>query len=113
MPRYTVDADAGTVTDDVTGLLWQRAVPPEPCPSDGGLCNWRGWSDTEAYCAGLSLGGFSSGWRLPTMSALYSLIDTNDDAYIPSIDSTAFPGTPTDDFLATTPFDAPLNLTPH
>jgi hypothetical protein len=67
-PSYTDNGD-GTVTDNLTGLVWQQAVPPNPCGVDGssldgpGLC---GQADANKYCQGLNLGGYATGWRLPT-----------------------------------------------
>lgn len=79
--RYTV-AD-GTVTDNVTGLIWQQ-------PIDG----TGDFTQTQAaeYCSGLTLGGFTSGWRLPTRAELLSIVDASVPQF--SIDATAFPDLP-------------------
>lgn len=75
-PQYSDNQD-GTVTDNVTGLVWQQDAP-NPCPQDAvdagveGVCSWV---DANAYCAGLNLGAFPSGWRLPTLAELFSLVD--------------------------------------
>lgn len=93
--RYTITN--GTVYDTVTHLTWQQAVQNVS----------YAWSSTaaadsgQAYCQDLSLGGFSSGWRLPTMKELVSLVDVT--AHQPTIDSTAFPNTPSYSFLASSP----------
>ena len=55
--------------------------------------------NANTYCAGLSLGG--SGWRLPTLTELESIVDT---AYRPTIDPTAFPSTPADWFWTSSPY---------
>jgi N-acetylneuraminic acid mutarotase len=52
-----------TVQDTTTGLEWQRA-------DDG---TRRGQKDSDVYCANLSLGGLS-GWHLPNISELTSLV---------------------------------------
>lgn len=92
--EYVVSADGSTATDSVTGLVWQRAVPANPCPADGtGVCTWQ---DALKYCAELNLGGVSSGWRLPTMVELVSILDLG--VYDPAVDSTIFPGTPSAGF---------------
>jgi len=76
-----------TVTDNWTGLTWQRSVA-----SPG-----TGYSLAANYCTGLA-GGF----RLPTTKELLSLIDPT--AYSPAIDRNAFPNTPSaNDFWASTP----------
>jgi hypothetical protein len=67
MPRYTVNGDAGTVLDDVTGLVWQQSAPTE-------LYGWLETPDAGSaadYCQQLGLGG--GGWRVPTLPELFSL----------------------------------------
>lgn len=91
--RYTTSggADAGAsqliVHDTVTGLNWQQTLPATPCPADGaGLCTW---ADAQTYCANLSYGGISTGWRVPTQNELLSIVDFSQ--YNPAIDTTYFP----------------------
>lgn len=72
---YTVNPN-GTVTDKVTGLLWQQ--------TDGGEMTWEHARD---YCAALTLGG-KSGWRLPSNQELFSILDHNNGK--PAIDTGAF-----------------------
>jgi hypothetical protein len=60
---YTDNGD-GTVTDDVTGLMWQQT------PASAGLS----WEEANDYCESLELGGYDD-WRMPTMKELYSLND--------------------------------------
>ena len=90
--QYTIDAD--TVKDNRTGLTWQRC----PAGQSGTSClvgtAWvRSSLDSETYCSALNLGGFSSGWRLPTYRELQSILDRR--ARDPAIDYAAFPSTPT------------------
>lgn len=56
-----VDNGDGTVTDEITGLMWQKA--------DGGEMTWE---DALTYCENLNLAGYSD-WRLPTIKELASL----------------------------------------
>ena len=72
-----VDNNDGTVTDNSTGLVWQRDEPGE-----------MSWWPALAYCEGLSLGG-STDWRLPNIKELESLTDST--RYNPAIDITHFP----------------------
>lgn len=58
-----VDNGNGSVTDLVTGLMWQRA---------GGYHG--NWGSALSYCEGLTLGGFSD-WRLPNFRELASIGD--------------------------------------
>ncbi len=60
---YTDNGD-GTVTDNVTELMWMQA-------DDGQL---RSWDDAVAYCDGLALAGHSD-WRLPNQHELFELVD--------------------------------------
>ena len=77
-PNYTNNGD-GTITDKVTGLMWQQA--------DGGEMTH---DNAIIYCDNLILGGHSD-WRLPTPIEAYSiLIHENGN---PAINTTYF--TPT------------------
>jgi PKD repeat protein len=74
-PSYTLGADGLTVTDNRTGLTWQRS----PDTGDGVLTTGDklNWSSAQARPAALNaahFGGYSD-WRLPTIKELYSLID--------------------------------------
>jgi hypothetical protein len=88
--QYTVKN--GTVKDNKTGLVWQQAVMGE-----------YSWTSAERACAGLSLGGFSSDWRLPRKLELESLVDYRVAEPGPTIDSTVFL-TPGGRFWTSTPF---------
>jgi hypothetical protein len=64
---FTDNAD-GTITDNVTGLLWQKT----PDPSSGS------WGEALGYCNSLNssnFGGHDSGWRLPGLVELDSIMD--------------------------------------
>lgn len=74
---YTVNGD-GTVTDRVTGLVWQGTPPAGPYT----------WGGAVSYCTSLTLGG-QRDWRLPTYVELVSIVDYSAGA--PTIDPTAFP----------------------
>ena len=80
---------AGVVTDNVTKLVWQRAV-------DLGSYTW---ATAKTYCANLSLAGFTD-WRLPTRIELVSITYP---AFSPSIDGAAFPSTPAAQFWTSSP----------
>ncbi|MBF0353512.1 MAG: DUF1566 domain-containing protein [SAR324 cluster bacterium] len=77
-PSYT-DNSNGTITDNVTGLMWQK--------ENGSQTNW---SAAGSYCEGLTLGGYAD-WRLPTKKELMSI--SHYGTYNPAINTTYFPNT--------------------
>ncbi|MBI5472398.1 MAG: DUF1566 domain-containing protein, partial [Ignavibacteriae bacterium] len=96
-PSY-VNNGNGTVTDRVTGLMWQKS----PDRNGNGVINY---SDKLYYqqaldsAAACRTGGYTD-WRLPTIKELYSLImyygtepspdATSTDSLVPFIDTTYF-----------------------
>ena len=56
------DNGDGTVTDLVTGLMWEKGY------------STMSWADAQANAASVSTGGYDD-WRVPTIKELYSLID--------------------------------------
>jgi len=73
-PSYTDNGD-GTVTDDNTGLVWQKSPDTD---GDGYIDagDKLTWNQAVAGAGTLTLGGFTD-WRLPTIKELYSLIQFN------------------------------------
>ena len=63
VPSYTDNGD-GTVTGNVTGLMWTQAISTYAMP----------WSDASSYCKSLNTGGYTD-WRLPTVKELWSIRD--------------------------------------
>ncbi|MFP4529590.1 MAG: DUF1566 domain-containing protein [Candidatus Kapaibacterium sp.] len=59
-PDYTDNGD-GTVSDNVTGLMWQKEFA------------YIYYADAESDAAAATTGGYSD-WRVPTIKELYSLI---------------------------------------
>jgi hypothetical protein len=84
--RYTTAN--GTVLDGQTKLTWQQTIPT----------SLYTWADAKAYCAGLSLDG--SGWRLPSINELQTLVDESTN---PAIDGATFPMTPSEYFWSDSP----------
>jgi hypothetical protein len=70
VPRFTDNGD-GTVTDNLTGLMWAKDANP------GAI--WMTWSGAINFANGLTLGvscgGEHTDWRLPNAKELQSLID--------------------------------------
>ena len=102
MPNADVDVAAGapnaasytdngdmTVTDDVTGLMWQKAAAPGTYAQ----------AMAVAYCPTLTVGGHRD-WRLPTIIELVSLVDVgSSDASINEV----FPSTSPNIFWSSSP----------
>lgn len=59
-PSFTDNGD-GTITDNITGLMWQK--------TDGGEMIFE---NAAPYCRNLALGGYRD-WRLPTNHELFSI----------------------------------------
>ncbi len=85
-----------TVLDNATGLNWQQSL-------SGSGYTWSASAasgSAQAYCNGLSYGGYSSGWRVPTERELFSIVDRT--AYAPAINLSSFPSTPATYFWSAT-----------
>jgi hypothetical protein len=98
VPGYTNNGD-GTVTDYVTGLMWQRSPDLD---GNGTISATDKLTYTAAltYCDNLTLAGYTD-WRLPNIKTLYSLIEfsgtdpsgfsgADTSSLTPFIDNTAF-----------------------
>lgn len=74
-PSYTKSSDGLTVTDNVTGLMWQQS----PDTNGDGVINLADkmtWDEVQTYPATLNTKKFAGyeDWRLPTIKEVYSLI---------------------------------------
>jgi Protein of unknown function (DUF1566) len=70
------DNGDGTITDLITGLMWQK--------KDGGEMTWEKAKD---YAKKLNLGGYSD-WRLPNSMELFSIL--NHGSHGPALDNNFF-----------------------
>ena len=83
------DNGDGTVTDNYSGLTWQKVQSP----------NSMTWEEALIYANGLSLTG-KSDWRVPNIKELQSL---NDEKLMkPSFNKTFFPGILSGNFWSST-----------
>lgn len=71
-PSYTDNGD-GTVTDNVTGLVWLSSADTNG-DATFDATDKLSMDASAAYCQDLTFAG-SSDWSLPTIKQLYSLID--------------------------------------
>jgi formylglycine-generating enzyme required for sulfatase activity len=75
-PLSFTDNGDGTITDNNTGLMWQK--------TDGGEMIFE---NAPAYCKNLTLGGYND-WRLPTNHELFSI--NKYDVINPALNTTYF-----------------------
>jgi hypothetical protein len=73
-PAYTVNGN-GTVTDQVTGLVWQQ--------TDGGEMTF---ANAVTYCQNLELAGYTD-WQLPSGYNLFNILDHDHN---PALNTAAF-----------------------
>ncbi len=107
--ELVVSADSLTVTDTITGLVWQRdgSGTRPGCSGDADRAYSANlnltctWSEAQDYCASLTLGG-SLSWRLPAVMELSTIMDLTKTN--PTIDQTAFPNTPSFAFWTSSAF---------
>jgi hypothetical protein len=83
--RYTLDKGGNAITDNRTGLIWERTL------STGN----HTWEAAKHYCASLGVG-----WRVPAYKELLTLVDPTRSN--PSIDP-LFPDTPAVSFWTASP----------
>jgi arylsulfatase A-like enzyme len=81
-PSLTDNAD-GTITDNVTGLMWQK--------TDAGEATWANAVSNSS----LQLTAGYTDWRLPTPAELFSILNHNNN---PALDQTKFPNTNSADY---------------
>ncbi|OKY74307.1 MAG: hypothetical protein BM485_14390 [Desulfobulbaceae bacterium DB1] len=90
---FTPNED-GTVTDNASGLMWQR--------EDDNIT--RAWQQALDYCDDLVLpvdGGYDD-WRLPNIKELESI--TDDSRYNPAIDPAVFPNANTSHYWSSSTY---------
>lgn len=75
-PSSFTDNKDGTITDNITGLMWQK--------TDGGEMIFE---NASSYCKNLKLAGYND-WRLPTSIELFSI--NNYDNLNPALNSSFF-----------------------
>ena len=96
------DNGNGTVSDSVTGLMWQKCSAGQNNDSTcSGTSQTYQWQGAFAFCNGLSLAGHSD-WRLPNVKELHSIVD--DTVSKPAINTTPFPNTESSSYWSSTTY---------
>ncbi|ABW67537.1 Lcl C-terminal domain-containing protein [Desulfosudis oleivorans] len=90
-----VDNEDGTITDESTGLMWNKFTADLNDDTVIDTNDKMDWREALAWCESLDLAGHSD-WRLPTIKELKSIVDSGTDA--PAFDTTFFPDTVPDNF---------------
>jgi len=103
-PMSFTDNGNGTITDNNTGLVWQKCSMGQnndaSCSGSATTHNWYQASGTYdatynpstiSVCGSLSLAG--TGWRLPSKKELVGIVDYSIPDPGPSIQQTYFPNT--------------------
>ncbi len=94
---YFVNNGDGTITDRVTGLMWQEK-PPYQLGGEGEIYDLKDWKSSLAYCEELDLSGYDD-WHLPDINELVAMVDYAKKK--PALD-TAFSGGSTSYWSSTT-----------
>lgn len=105
-PMSFTDNGDGTVTDNNTGLMWQKCSVGQNNDSTcsgtlsviywykaSGTYNWEYNPTSQNVCGSLNLGGYSD-WRLPSQKELMTIVDYEIPYPGPTINTTYFPNTP-------------------
>ena len=108
VPAWAVFSDNGdgTVTDSITGLIWNRCSVGQTwssntCNGTAGTFTWRQALQQATMANSASHLG-QTDWRLPNRTELESLV--NISAQSPAIDTTAFPNTAKDWYWTSTTY---------
>ena len=81
-PPDLTDNGDGTVTDNLTGLVWEQKT------TETEQYSYTTYSEAASYCEDLSLGG-NDDWRVPTRREFSTLLNHSQTS--PSLDVTYFP----------------------
>lgn len=95
---YSISSDGQEVTDNATGLIWQRCVEGKQWDGSSCIGNPDGFMFEEALQRAESKKNYSDkNWRLPNIKEMAGLIDTSSNKII-LFDDNAFPGSPNDQY---------------
>jgi hypothetical protein len=92
-PLPYIDNGNGTVTDNATGLMWQKDENPSSYNwyQASGKYNGTYNSSSQDVCGSLVIDNYSD-WRLPTKKELMTIVDHTVTSPSPTINAAFFPG---------------------
>lgn len=96
--RFSYSTNGSEVTDSKTSMIWQRCSAGQSW--SGSTCT--GTATVYTHESALSYAQTQTGWRLPNVKELSSLVDRT--VVNPSIDSVAFPATPANYYWSASPY---------
>jgi Protein of unknown function (DUF1566) len=70
----------GMVFDTVTGLTWQQTTP----------AGMPSWSTATSYCTNVPAGLTGTGWRLPSLTELQTIVDDSQPSGSVTVDPNIF-----------------------
>ena len=103
---YTPNDIDGTITDNVTGLLWQKCT----LGLSGSTCATGTATLYDQYSSSSACTALGSGWRVPTIYELRTIVDyglmteISYNNYIPAIKATYFPATQANIYWSSTAY---------
>ena len=97
--RWRYSPDGAEVIDNQTGLRWRRCSEGQMYSAGSCLGNAMTFTHEEA----LARAKGQTGWRLPNVKELSSIVDT--DRGLPSIDVAVFPETPSYPYWSSSPYE--------
>jgi len=100
-----VDNGNGTVTDTVTGLMWDQCTLGRSGSGCSGTANTYTWANAISAATTLNSANYKghNDWRVPSIVELESLVKLGSP---PVIDTVVFPNTPAGYFWSATPSDS-------
>lgn len=87
---YLIDATAGIVTDQSSGLMWKQCSEGQSGASCSGSAITKTWAQALTTAAGSTFAGHND-WRLPNIKELQSLFEPS--CLSPKINRSVFPAT--------------------